>query len=315
MVQGLSDDDMARLRYFEEAEYDLSSIRIETAEGPSDALYFGATGKALPTNLPWDFAEWQRTERDVAIEAATELMAHLGVVPVEQIDDIWRGIMIRARMRVRARSETPVAGHLRSVRQAEDVVSEAVARPYTRYFAVEEHLLRHRKFDGTLSGTINRAVLTSGDAVTVIPYDPVRDRVLLIEQFRAPMFVRGDACPWGIEAIAGRLDQELDAESCARREAREEGGVDLGRMELVGRYYTTPGVASEHLTSFVGEADLAGTGGVFGVASEHEDIRAFTVELDVALAGVASGEVNNAPAMLTLLWLQLNRHRLQELWR
>lgn len=314
VVTGLNADDMDRLEYYEEAEYGLAPLDVECGGQMRRVQYFHSTPKVTPRTQPWDFAAWQRDEKAVAIEAAIELMAHKDVVPVEQMDTIWPGIMIRARMRARARAETPVTGTLRADRAPGDVVSERVGRPYTAYFALEQHRLRHRRFDGTMSEPVERTVLTSGDAVTIVPFDPATGQVMLIEQFRAPMFARGDACPWGIEAIAGRIDQENDAEACARREAEEEGGIALGAVEAVAQYYSTPGIASEHITSFVGHAKLAGEGGVFGVAHEHEDIRAFTCSLDQALAGVASGEINNAPAILSLLWLGQNRERLAAAW-
>lgn len=314
VVTGLSPGDLHRLKYYEAAEFRLTRQTVECADGPRDVCSFRATGTIRPTDRIWDFEHWLRDEKPVAIEAAIELMDHFGTVPVEEIDRIWPGIMIRARMRARARTETPVAGRLRAVRNPGDVVSEQLSRPYTGYFALEQHRLRHRRFDGSLSPPIERTVMTSGDAVTIVPYDPVYDRVMLIEQFRAPMFARGDICPWGIEVIAGRIDQENDAETCARREAREEGGVTVGPVEVIARYYSTPGIAAEHITSFVGQARLDGEGGVYGLAHEHEDIRAFTCTLDQALAGVASGEINNAQAILSLLWLQQNRGRLAREW-
>jgi nudix-type nucleoside diphosphatase (YffH/AdpP family) len=230
------------------------------------------------------------------------------------MDRIWPGIMVRARMRARARATTPPAGRLRRVRGPDDVRSLGVGRPYTGFFALEEHRLRHRRFDGGWSEEVCRTILSVGDAVTVVPYDADRDRVLLIEQFRAAMFARGDRCPWGIEAVAGRIDAEMDAETAARREALEEAGVELGRVETVAAYYTTPGYAAERVTSLVGEADLGQAGGLYGVAHEDEDIRAFTVPLDDALAGVTRGEIDNAPAVLSLLWLALNRDRLRAAW-
>lgn len=307
-------DELDRLDYFEEAEYGLRPIRVETEDGPAEASYYRSTGKVRAGDGIWDYAAWRRTARSVAIESARELMAHYGIVPVEDMDRIWPGIMIRARMRARAKAHAPVAGRLRGSWDVGDVQSMAVARPYTGFFALEEHRLRHRLFCGGWSDEISRTVLSVGDAVTVIPYDARRDRVLLIEQFRAAMFARGDACPWGVEAVAGRIDAETDAETAARREAREEAGVELGRIETVAAYYTTPGFAAEQITSMVGEADLADAGGLFGVAHEHEDIRAFVVPLDEALAGVASGEIDNAPAILSLFWLAQNRDRLRASW-
>ena len=314
VVSGISSDDLERLTYFEETEYGLQPITIESAGVRREVQHFASTGKAATTDGLWDYNAWLRDEKPVAMEAASELMAHMGIVPMEQIDTIWTGIMIRARMRARAKAETPVTGRFRAARPADDVISVRIGRPYTAYFALEQHRLRHRRFDGAMSEPIERSVLTSGDAVTVIPYDPVKDRVMLIEQFRAPMFARGDTCPWGIEAIAGRIDQETDAEICARREALEEGGVTLGRVEIVSRYYSSPGITAEHITSFVGQATLDDEGGIYGVAHENEDIRAFTCQLDAAMEAVASGEINNAPAILSLLWLRQHRVRLQREW-
>ena len=314
LVSGLNDADMARLEYYEEAEYGLTPITVQTDAGAVDAQYFKATDRLKSSDQPWDLDIWQAQEKPVALEAAAELMGHFGIVPLEDSNAIWHGIMIRARMRARAKAETPVTGNLRPARSPDDVVTDRIERPYTRYFAIEEHFLRHRRFDGTMSPLIQRTAVTSGDAVTIVPYDPVRDQVLLIEQFRAPMHARGDACPWGIEAIAGRIDQENDAEICARREALEEGGITLGQVEIIARYYSTPGFAAEHITSYAGQADLSGQGGVFGVEYEDEDIRAFAIPLDQAMHGVTTGEINNAPAILSILWLHQNRARLQKLW-
>lgn len=315
IVRNLGERDLDRLIYFEEAEYGLEPIRVQVGGDAVEAQFFASTEKVTPQDRPWDYAAWRRNDRAVAIEAARELMAHIDITPVEQMDDIWHGIKIRAVMRARAKGEVPVTGTLRPARSPEDVRSVAIDRPYTKYFAMEEHRLQHRRFDGDWSPEITRAVLTSGDAVTVIPYDADRDEVLLIEQFRAPMFARGDACPWAIEAIAGRIDKELSAEAAARREAEEEAGLTLGVLELVAAYYSSPGIAAEHLTSFIGQADLSASGGVFGVAGEDEDIRAFTVPLETAMHAVASGEINNGPAILSLLWLDANRARLREQWR
>lgn len=306
--------ELDRLAYFEEAEYGLAPIRVQTADGPLDAHYYRATSKVRSGEGLWDFGRWQRKGRAVAIEAGRELMAHYGVVPVGEMDRIWPGIMTRARMRARAKASEPAAGRLRQRHGPEDVQSLGVARPYTGFFALEEHRLRHRLFAGGWSPPVGRTVLAVGDAVTVVPYDVARDSVLLIEQFRASMFARGDPCPWGVEAVAGRLDQAGDAEATARRETREEAGLELGRLETVAAYYTTPGFAAEHVTSFVGEADLGRAGGLHGEANENEDIRAFTVALDEALDGIARGEIDNAPAILSLLWIARHRDRLRAAW-
>ena len=189
------------------------------------------------------------------------------------------------------------------------IISQSV--PYRDFFAVSETHLTHRRFDGTTSDVIKRAAFLSGDAVTVLPYDPVRNRVLLIEQFRAGPLARGDAQPWSLEAIAGRIDAGETPEAAARREAMEEAGLSLGPLRQIASYYPSPGAMNEYLYSFVAICDLPdGTAGIHGLASEAEDIRGHLVGLDHLMDLVRSGEVNNAPLILTALWLAVSAQEL-----
>jgi len=159
-----------------------------------------------------------------------------------------------------------------------------------------------------------RAAFVSGDAVTVLPYDPKRDRVLVIEQFRVGPFARGDGQPWLLEAITGRIDPGETPEEAGRREAMEEAGLVLQALLPVAQYYSSPGAKSEFLHSFVALCDLPDdAAGVFGVRGEAEDIRGHLIGLDALMALVASGEVNVGPLVLTALWLQHESPRLRRL--
>ncbi len=246
-------------------------------------------------------------------EAALEAMGQFGRRPAAEMAALMPGISFRALSRVRGAVEaSPV--RVRRGLSAVDVEPVAIARPYAKYFAIEEHRLRHRRFDGRMSGVVERAVFASGDAVTVLPFDPRRRAVLLIEQFRVGPFARRDPHPWCLETVAGRCDAGEGPEATARREALEEAGLTLGRIERIAGYYTSPGVMAEHITAYVGEADLEGAGGVHGLAEEDEDIRALVLPLDAALELVRSGEVNNGPLLISLLWLAGNADRLAAAW-
>ena len=52
--------------------------------------------------------------------------------------------------------------------------------PYAKYFDMTDVTLRHKRFDGANSAVMLRSVLRAADAVTVLPYDPVLDQVVLI---------------------------------------------------------------------------------------------------------------------------------------
>jgi len=317
VVGDVGPGDLARLAFFEEAEYALRPIEVETAAGPVTALHYAPTDKPPVSDEPWDFATWQRRDRTAAIAAARELMEHFGRLPVERIDTVWPGIMNRARARALAEAEPePRPGGLRTPFDHTDVTSLGQRLAYSGYVAVVEHRLKHRLFEGGWSREMARATVAWGDAVTVIPYDPARDRVLLIEQFRPGAFARGDRSPWCMEVVAGRLDAEEGPEATARREALEEAGLRLGRLRATGRYYTSPGLSAETITGFVGEADLPRPGdqGSHGLDGEHEDIRAVVLGFDQAMAAAGRGEINTGPGLVALLWLAAHREAIRAEW-
>ena len=185
-----------------------------------------------------------------------------------------------------ARSPAPAARRARrrwrSARgsAAADVAPIGREFSYARFFGMEEHRLRHRRFDGGMSDAVDRAVFTSGDAITVLPFDPRAGTVLLVEQFRSGPHARRDPRPWCLETVAGRCDRSEPPEATARREAREEANLELGRIERIAAFYPSPGIVAEYITSFVAEADLGAGGGVHGLAEEHEDIRTLVVPLE-----------------------------------
>ena len=246
-------------------------------------------------------------------ETLDEVMGHFGRRAAEEMPKLLGGIAVRALARARGPGSgvTTIVGSGLGTRDVEAIEREL---SYARYFGVEEHRLRHRRFDGGMSDELDRAVFTSGDAVTVVPFDPRTGSVLLIEQFRAGLHARRDPHPWCIETVAGRCDRIEPPEATARREAREEAGLELGRLERIASYYPSPGTMAEFITAFVGEADLGGAGGTHGLAEEHEDIRAIVVPLEVAMAALAAGEIRNAPLMLSLYWLDRNAARLRAAW-
>lgn len=269
---------------------------------------------AIGTEAPvqdWNLPLWQARHGALATATAVDAMALLGQAAPVALNRRRVMMEVRADSRLRARaSQTPET--VRRAARAGDIVIDHFHRPYANFFAVEEFDLRFRRFDGTFSPQINRAIFISGDAVTVLPYDPLRDRLLVVEQFRAGPFARGDRNPWALEAIAGRIDPGERPEDCARREAIEEAGLTLDRLEFVAGHYPSPAAKTEYLYSYVALTDLPdGAAGVFGVAGEAEDIKGHLLPFEQAMQMVASGEIENGPLLVTLLWLARERARLR----
>lgn len=260
---------------------------------------------------PWSLSDWQTRFGPIATSAAHEVMVLLALHGPDAVRARYGMLEVRAASHLRAQAETRPATLRRAARPG-DIASREHRRPYARFFGVEETDLSFRRFDGSMSPTVNRAGFIMGDAVTVLPYDPVTDRVMLVEQFRYGPHARGDTNPWSLEPIAGRIDPGESPEQTARREAHEETGLDLTALEYVGGYYISPGAVTEYILSYVALTRLAtGMAGVGGLETEAEDIRSHIIPFARMMELVASGEIANAPLIITAQWLAMNRDRLR----
>ena len=182
------------------------------------------------------------------------------------------------------------------------------------YFRVDRYSVRHSLFGGGVSGTVTREVFERGHAVAVLPYDPVRDEVVLIEQFRVGPYAHGEA-PWMIEIVAGIIDPGESAVAVAERELREEANQEgIGNFEPMLTCYLSPGGTTETCALFCVRVDTSKAGGVFGLPGEGEDIRVTTANFTSAMGKLAAGEIRSAPAIMALQWLALNRDSLRHRW-
>ena len=202
--------------------------------------------------------------------------------------------------------------------------SEAVAHPdieivdatkiFERYLRIDTFRFRHRLFSGEWSAVRSYDVLRRGRAVAIILYDPDRDSVVLVEQFRLPALLAGSS-PWQLEAAAGMIDTDETAEMVAVRETREETGLGLiGEPIVIQRYLPSAGGSDESVVLFCGRVDSALAAGVHGLPEEHEDIRVAVKTLAEMEAMLEAGAIENGHTLIALYWLLRHRDRLQQLW-
>ncbi len=184
---------------------------------------------------------------------------------------------------------------------------------YSGYFRIDRYRLRHRRFDGNWSRPVVREVFERGHAAGVLLYDPDRDTVVLIEQFRAGAMAAGRSA-WMIEVVAGIIEEGETPEDVVRREAVEEAGCHITDLVPVVAYLSSPGGASESCALFCGRIDSTEVGGHYGVHDEDEDIRAFVVSADEAIAMLGDSRTANAVTIIALQWLALNRESLRRRW-
>ncbi|MCD9471888.1 ADP-ribose diphosphatase [Photobacterium phosphoreum] len=194
----------------------------------------------------------------------------------------------------------------------QDVEILSTKTVYDGFFKMVKYRLRHKLFAGGWSGEFERELFERGHAAAVLPYDPVLDRVVLIEQFRVGAMA-ANCQPWQLEIVAGMLDHDNESpEQVVRREATEESGLVLGKTEKISRYLSSSGGCSEILDIFISEVDSRLAAGIHGVASESEDIRVHVVSRNQAYQWLESGKIENAATIIALQWLQLHHQRLRK---
>ncbi|SDG58146.1 ADP-ribose pyrophosphatase [Pseudomonas benzenivorans] len=181
------------------------------------------------------------------------------------------------------------------------------------FYRLDRLHLRHRQFSGEMGPQLSRELFVRHDAVCVLPYDPQRDSVVLIEQFRVGALEKS-ANPWLLELVAGLIEQDEQPEQVAHREASEEAGLSLGALWPITQYYPSPGGSDERVHLYIGRCDSEGVGGVHGLAEEGEDIRVHVWPLEDALDAVKDGRIDNAASIIALQWLALNRAEIRGLW-
>ncbi len=197
-------------------------------------------------------------------------------------------------------------------KETAEIVRQEVA--FQGYFKVVRYFFRHTLHDGGMSGVISREVFERGQAGAVLMYDPQRDEVVLIRQFRAGAYVAGHH-PWTWEIVAGIIEDKETAEIMIRRESVEEAGLEVGELIAMQNVMLTPGACSEGCQIFLGRIDSSRAGGVFGLAEEHEDILVKVLPFAEAYAMVERNEVDNAVGVIALQWLALHRDEVRKRWR
>jgi len=178
---------------------------------------------------------------------------------------------------------------------------------YEGMFRMLKYKLRHKLYNGGWTNEFHREVFSRNEASAVLPYDPNKDRVILIEQFRIGSIKDADS-PWQIEIPAGVIEPGETPDNVAHRETFEEAGCMLQELTPIFKYFVSPGGCDEFLHLYCAKIDSDGVGGFHGLAHENEDIRVLNISTAEAIDMLNSGEIKNAPAIIALLWLQRNKY-------
>lgn len=312
IFSGLSQAQVSRIDLYEGAfGYQLTPQTAETNHGPRQIqVYLPEDGQA-EVDGPWAYSDWQKDHERPAIYAATEVFAHDPLPHKGDLRMFWHMIEGRAWAKHRA---VHAPASLRHPAGADDVQVRTMHPPIGSFFRMQSMDISYRQFSGNTSDVLPREVFVGVDAAILLPYDPVRDKVLLVEQVRMGPVVRRDPNPWMLEAVAGMVDARETPQAAARREAAEEANVSLRHLEPAGSYYPSPGGTTDYFYTYVGLCDLPMEDSYLGgLADEGEDLRLHPIPFDAAMAMTQTGEIAAGPLFHLLYWLAWHRDRLRTL--
>ncbi len=199
----------------------------------------------------------------------------------------------------------------------QDVSVEQRTSEYRGFFAIDKFTLKHKLYAGGYSDSFTRELFLRDPAAGVLLYDPKLESVVLVEQFRIGALLDAEqqgTSPWCLEVVAGILAPNESADELSRREAMEESGCVIQALEPICEYYNSPGGSNERISLYCGQIDATNAGGIYGLADEHEDIRAIVLSFDEAWVLLQEGRMNNAMAIIAMQWLYINRSKLKERW-
>ncbi|MGS2723902.1 GDP-mannose pyrophosphatase NudK [Porticoccus sp. GXU_MW_L64] len=174
------------------------------------------------------------------------------------------------------------------------------------WYLLNKYSFEYQNFEGEW-GCQEREAYDRGNGATILLYNREKSTVILTRQFRLPTYINGNADGMMIEACAGLLDGD-SAEVCIKKEAEEETGYRVGKVEKIFEAYMSPGAVTEIIHFFVGEYDgsmKVSDGG--GLAEEQENIEVLEVTFSEALAMVTCGDIKDAKTIMLLQYAQLSR--------
>jgi nudix-type nucleoside diphosphatase (YffH/AdpP family) len=161
------------------------------------------------------------------------------------------------------------------------VIVRSKRRVFDGFFKLDEVLVSHRQFDGTMSAERPLLIFERGDAVAALILNRDSGEVVLVEQFRVPTLEKGRNDGWMIEVPAGMIRGNESPEQAVVREVFEETGYRIENPEHVATFFSSPGGTSERIFLFyavVEDVDKIGPG--VGNREDGEDIKVITMSVE-----------------------------------
>ena len=311
VLKNLSEPDVERLNYYELGfDYVLATTSVETHAGQIGVSAYFCNRSDMATTKLWSFDDWLSDHSEIQYLAAREFLDFFGTKFGDTAQVMYNSILKRAEVFV-SESSTPSSALEIGPDLNTNIQIEDLKREYLGFFALNQVDLKYPFFDNSTSGLKSRTILMGSEASLILPYDPILDKVLLVEQFRIGPFCRGDKAPWVYEPVAGMIEFGEKPEDAAKREVFEEAGIQVTNLVKINSGYPNPGEATTYFYNYIGIVDLSDySPGIYGVRDEGEDIRTHVIDFKEVLSWSISNKLRVLPLTTMVLWLALNKLKL-----
>ncbi len=176
---------------------------------------------------------------------------------------------------------------------------------YDGFFKMNEIILKYKKYDGTWTDKIRRELFGGAQVSAVLPYDPIKKEIVLIQQFR-PGTISKDFDNYLNEIVAGIIDNGEKPEDAAKRECFEETGCIVKKLIPIQGYFPAPGSSESFYHLFLGEIETFRGTRILGLENENEDIKVQSFKTAEIREKMQNGEILNGLTLIALQWFFLN---------
>jgi len=176
---------------------------------------------------------------------------------------------------------------------------------YDGFFKMNEISLKYKKYDGSWSNEIKRELFGGAQVSAVLPYDPIKKKIVLIQQFR-PGTISKNTNNYLNEIVAGIIDPGESPEIAAKRECLEETGYKIKKLTPIQGYFPAPGSSESFYHLFLGEVDSKNGKKIMGLYNENEDILVESFNLTQVKKMMQEGKFVNGLTLIAIQWFFLN---------
>ena len=179
---------------------------------------------------------------------------------------------------------------------------------YSGFFSLNKYEFIHEKHNGEWTDTVGREIFSGAHVSTLLPYDPIKKEIILIQQFRAGVLSRYDE-DYLYEIVAGMIDEGENPEETAARECFEETGCKVEKIYPIQSYFPAPGSSESYYHLYLGEVKAFDGERIRGLEKENEDILVKSFKIEEVRKMLKEKKINNGLTLLALQWFFLEHYK------